>query len=71
MLTFSEALVQLKAGQDLKVNTWPRGYFARVVMVSTAAGPVPELHQFKPAIKRGTAYQPTQAEMFGQQWSAA
>jgi len=71
MLTFSEALVQLKSGQDMRVNTWPHGQWVRAVMVTTAAGPSPELRKFSQAAPKGATYQPTQAEMFGQSWSVA
>lgn len=66
MLTFSEALTQLKAGQDMRVSTWPRSRFVRATR--TPAGPVLQVrtHNATPTI-----YQPTQAEMFGQDWTQA
>lgn len=71
VLTFSEALVQLKSGMDLRINTWPRGYWVRAVMVPTNEGQVPELRQYKPNAPKGAPYQPTQAELFSQSWRVA
>lgn len=71
MLTFSEALVQLKSGQDLRVDTWPRAHFARMVMVRTPAGYAPELRLFKPSAPKGVLYIVPSNELFGQSWSIA
>lgn len=71
MLTFSEALTQLKAGQDLRQPAWPAGYFVRIVMTRWPTGLAPELRQFKPGSKAGSPYLPTQPEMLGNTWIAA
>ena len=63
MLTFSEALVLLKAGEDMRHETWPRTHFVRVVFV----GGKPELHKFNRL--QSSVYTPTQPELLGQDWS--
>lgn len=65
MLTFSEALVLLKAGEDMRHADWPRTTYARAVSVAGK----PELHKVNG--KSRAIYSPTQAELFGQNWSKA
>lgn len=66
MLTFSEALTLLKAGQDMRISTWPRWQYVRAVRTPT--GPVLHLRAHDAA---PTVYLPTQAELFGQDWTQA
>lgn len=72
MMTFSEALTQLKAGKDLRIKTWPARHFVRVVFV--AGLPTPMLHQV-PSTSSGTLvktpYTYPNAEVFGQDWTRA
>lgn len=63
MLTFSEALTQLKAGEDMRHASWPRRDYIRAVMVNGK----PEARRF-PAV---VLYIPTQSELFGQEWTKA
>jgi hypothetical protein len=63
MLTFSEALTQLKAGEDMRHASWPRRDYIRAVIVAGK----PEARRFPAAV----AYSPTQAELFGQDWNRA
>ena len=65
MLTFSEALVLLKSGEDMRHASWPRNAYLRAVTVNGK----PEAR--KVSGKTGATYTPTQAELFGQDWSKA
>lgn len=69
MLTFSEALVQLKAGEDMRWRAWPPKRFVRAVV--KAGVPSLVLHQIDrdPATPDRTPYKPTDAELFGQDWT--
>lgn len=72
MLTFEQALLQLKSGHDMRWTSWPAGTFARAVV--TLGSATPELKKFaaRPGGSYLTAtYTPTQAEIFGNQWTAA
>lgn len=61
MLTFEQALLMLKTGEDMRHESWPAGRFVRLVMPGQTTPVGYQLQQ----------YQPTQAEMLGQQWSKA
>lgn len=38
MLTYSEALTLLKAGEDMRCTHWPAGHFVRLTLNKTAPG---------------------------------
>lgn len=65
MLTFGEALVLLKSGEDMRHASWPRGTLLRALFVAGT----PELRKFTGKVS--SVYSPTQAEIFGQDWSKA
>lgn len=66
MLTFSEALVLLKSGDDMRHSSWPRGVYLRAFMVAGK----PQARKVDG--KTTSLYSsPTQAELFGQDWSKA
>lgn len=65
MLTFSEALSLLKAGEDMRHAAWPKNAYVRAV--AKPAGP--ELRKY--AGRQSAPYTPTQPELFGQDWSKA
>lgn len=69
MLTFSEMLVLLKSGEDLRHSSWPRGAYLRAFVVSGK----PEARKITSRSGGTTVatYSPTQAELFGQDWSKA
>lgn len=71
MLTFSEALVQIKSGLSLKSNTWPRGRFVRMYTKFANGVFEYELRLYTPTDSAGILFFPTQAEMLGQSWSVA
>ncbi len=60
MLTFSEALMFLKTGEDMRVHTWPSDAFVRLADEST---------QIPGFIAQ--EFFPTQAEMLGHDWRKA
>lgn len=75
MLTFSEALVQLKVGDDLKHKGWAAGQFLRA---TTGIDNLPKLVRVPAgypttltAIKALPAYSVPQNELFSQDWSKA
>lgn len=61
MLTFEQALLMVKCGEDMRWHSWPARQFVRLraaeLVRVTPAGRIP--------------YTPTQAEMLGAQWSKA
>lgn len=65
MLTFSEALTQLKAGEDMRWLAWPAGQFLRAVAPPTG----PKLMVITGTTK--VAYTYPSAEVFGQDWRKA
>jgi hypothetical protein len=65
MLTFSEALVLLKSGEDMRHEDWPKRDYVR----ATRAGASFQLTRFSAAGR--TTYTPTQPELFSQHWSKA
>lgn len=69
MLTFSEALTLLKAGQDMRQSTWPRGTFIRAV--PTSAMSAPEIRRYTAGSRSGVAYTPNNVELFNQNWTTA
>lgn len=60
MLTFSEALMFLKTGEDMRFNSWPADAFVRLANQGT---------QIPGFIAQ--EFTPTQAEMLGHEWSKA
>jgi hypothetical protein len=65
MLTFSEALVWLKAGEDMRHEDWPPSAYVRYVRKRGT-------WQLVKATPTGLeTYTPTQPEMRGQNWSKA
>lgn len=72
MLTFSEALTQLKAGEDMRIKTWPRQMFVRAV-AQPAGVPALLVHNRNPGVPPTAPYPYTypNAEVFGQDWTRA
>lgn len=69
MMTFSEALVHLKAGQDVRQAGWPRGTFVRAVLTSAMLSP--ELRRYTAGIRGGVKHTLTDSEIFNQDWITA
>jgi hypothetical protein len=65
MLTFEQALLMLKSGEDMRHADWPSGHFVRAVQK-----PVVRLVRFKTG-GCSDEYRPTQLEMFSNQWGKA
>ena len=75
MLTFSEALTHLKAGEDFKHKGWPAGTFARAVV---GIDGLPKIVRANPgypttmtALMALPGYAVPQNELFSQDWSKA
>lgn len=65
MLTFEQALLLLKSGEDVRWKTWPPRHFARMREVGNTV-------EFVRKTPHGTTlYTPSQAELAGNQWSKA
>lgn len=71
MLTFSEALTQLKAGEDMRVKGWPRSRFVRAVVTAGAPSLVVFNRDHDPATPPQSPYTYPNAEVFGQDWTRA
>jgi len=71
MLTFSEALIHLKAGEDMKHAGWPAGQFLRAIYGVDSLPKLVLLTATTPVVPTLPAYQLTQPEIFDQTWSKA
>lgn len=68
MLSWTEALLFLRAGDEMRVNTWPKNWYVR--------GFSPLNSQDWPVMKRWKGaqeetYTPTSAEQQGKKWERA
>lgn len=66
MLTFEQALLLLKSGEDMRLPAWPRQAFVRV---TTGAGGRPTLTRFDGRAR--VPYVPSDADLFSNAWSKA
>lgn len=71
MLTFSEALVQLKSGDDMRCKAWSPRAFVRAKVVNGAPALVVYQRDNNPHTPEQTPYTYPSAEVFGQDWSKA
>lgn len=65
MLTFSEMLVLLKSGEDMRHDSWPRGTYLRALITDR------KQEARKITGRTRERYSPTQQELFDQGWEKA